>query len=193
MKKLSLAVLAAILTLTLCACIPSDYKNIDDTPDPNLPAPQSVEELYSVYGKIGRDMTRAEIAAIFGEGEPVPDDYGDIKYTNYYNETKSAGASVVFDENDVILMKTLFFNNKRNLIPFSEGFDFDSIPKIQSDMPVSVAADIMGSTPLELSCTYNSDGPDSAKKIYGWYNENADNLLLHTENGIIENVVFYRN
>ncbi len=193
MKKLSLVILAAILSLTLSACIPSDFENVNDSPDPNLPAPQSMEELYSIYNKIERDMTRADLAAILGDGEPALDEYGDVKYTNYFNETKSAGASVVFDANNVVQTKTLFFNHKKNLVPFSKGFDMSSIPEIQSDMPVSVASDIMGSRPLELSCTFNSDGPDSVNKIYGWYNENAENLLLHTTNEIIENVALYRN
>ena len=62
---------------------------------------------------------------------------------------------------------------------------------VKSDVTVTKAIEIMESTPLELSCTYDKTGPVSAKKLYGWYNEDGSNFMLHTENGLITNVVYY--
>lgn len=191
MKKLTLITLALLLVLTLTACLPSDFENANDTPDENLPAPQTKEELYSLYNELERDMTKAEIEDAFGEGEPRHDDFGDVMYVNYYNDTKSAGVSVIYDENDIIKTKMLFFNKKENLVPFSGRFDEDKIPDVKSDMTVEEVLNVMGSTPLELSCTYNDGGPLDTAKIYCWYNENTSNLMLHTENGVINNIAFY--
>ena len=89
------SVLATTLILTLCSCLPNDYADINDTPDENLPAPATREELYSLSDVIERDMTRADVEKKLGTGEEKRDDYGDVKYINYYNEEKSAGVSVI--------------------------------------------------------------------------------------------------
>lgn len=191
MKKFTLTLLALALVFTLTSCLPNDYANIDDTPDENLPAPQTKEELYSLYDMIERDMTRAEVESKLGTGEPSYDDFGDVKYINYFNDTKSAGVSIIYDD-DVVEKKMLYFNTKTNLVPFSGRYIDEKVSEVKSDMTVEAAVEVMGSTPLELSCTYDKDGPLDMNKIYCWYNEDTSSFMLHTENGIIENVVLYR-
>lgn len=193
MKKITTLILALMLTLSLSACLPNDYSNVNDTPDENLPAPATKEELYSLYDAVSRDMTKAQIEASLGEGTPMLDDYGDVKYYNYYNETKSAGVSVIYDIDETVQTKMLYFNTKANLVPFSGRFDEEKVPAIKSNMTVEDAIKIMNSTPLELSCTYKTDGPLSMAKIYCWYNEDTTNFMLHTENGTINNVALYKN
>ncbi|MBE6965774.1 MAG: hypothetical protein IJB42_01715 [Oscillospiraceae bacterium] len=192
MKKFTTILLTLALILTLTACLPNDFADVNDKPNDNLPAPATKEELYSLYDAIERDMTRSEIEAKFGTGEPKTDNYGDVKYINYYNEKKSAGVSVIYDDG-IVETKMLFFNSKKNLVPFSGRYIDEKIPEVKSDMTVENAIKIMGSAPLELSCTYDDDGPLDMDKIYCWYNEDASNFMLHTENGIIENVALYRN
>ncbi len=191
MKKLISLLLALTIALTLTACLPNDYASVDDVPDENLPAPQTKEELYSLYSKLDRDMTKPDIEAMFGEGEPQVDEYGDVKYINYYNETKSAGVSVIYDD-EVIKSKMLIFNKKANLIPFSGRYIDENVPSVKSDVTVEDALEIMGSAPLELSCTYGNDGPLDMAKIYCWYNEDGSNFMIHTDNGVISNVALYR-
>ncbi len=191
MKKFTTILLALTLVLTLCSCFPNDFTDVNDTPDEMLPAPATKEELYSLYDVIERDMTRAQIEEKLGAGEPKTDEYGDVKYINYYNTTKSAGVSVIYDDG-VVETKTLFFNSKKNLVPFSGRYIDEKVPEIKSDMTVETAVEIMGSYPLELSCKYDDDGPLDMDKIYCWYNEDTSNFMLHTENGIIENVALYR-
>lgn len=191
MKKFTSILLALALVLTLTSCLPNDYANVDDTPDESLPAPQTKEELYSLYDMIERDMTKAEVEARLGAGEPAYDDFGDVKYMNYFNETKSAGVSVIYDDG-VVETKMLYFNKKANLVPFSGRYIDEKVPEVKSDMTVEAAVELMGSAPLELSCTYDEDGPLDMNKIYCWYNEDTSNFMLHTENGIIENVALYR-
>lgn len=192
MKKLISIITSLFLVVALCSCMPNDYSNVNDTPDENLPAPETQEELYSLYSQLDRDMTKSDIEALFGTGEPQYDEYGDVKYINYYNETKSAGVSVIY-EDDIIKSKMLVFNKKANLIPFSGRYIDEKIPTVKSDMTVEDALDVMGSVPLELSCTYGNDGPLDMAKIYCWYNEDGSNFMLHTDNGVINNVALYRN
>lgn len=184
--------LTIALLLTLTACLPNDFSDIEDRPDENLPAPATKEELYSLYDAVGRDMTRTQVEEKLGTGEPKHDNFGDVKYITYYNEAKSAGVSVIYDDG-IVKNKMLFFNSKKNLVPFSGRYTDEKIPEIKSDMTVENAIKIMGSTPLELSCTYDDDSPLDMDKIYCWYNEDASSFMLHTENGIIENVALYRN
>ncbi len=190
MKKL--IPLFLILVLALCSCIPSDYENIDDTPKDTLPAPQSYEELYSLYSTVDYKATKADLDSRFGEPTPSYDDYGSVLFLTYFNATKSAGVSVVFNEEEKILSKTLYFNTKTNLIPFSGRYASDKIHDIKKDMFVTAAIEEMGSQPLELSCIYEKEGPESATKIYCWYNEDGSNFMLHTKNGLIENIALYR-
>ena len=191
MKKLILILNALLLTLLLTACLPSDYENVNDTPDETLPAPQTYDELYSLYDFVQRDMTKAELEEKFGEGSPSYDEYGDIKFFNYYNAEKSAGVSIIY-KNDIVETKMLYFNKKANLVPFSGRFNDALVPEIKSNMTVEDAVKLMNSTPLELSCTYNPEGPLDMAKIYCWYNEDSSNFMMHTENGVISNVALYR-
>lgn len=192
MKKLTSILLALVMVLTLTSCLPSNYESVNDTPDETLPAPQTRDELYSLYDAIERDMTKAELESKFGSGTPSYDEYGDVKYINYYNSTKSAGVSVIYDSQDVVETKMLYFNKKANLVPFSGRYDDAQVSYVKSDMTVEEAVKLMNSTPLELSCTYNDGGPLDMAKIYCWYNEDTSNFMLHTENGIINNVALYR-
>ena len=192
MKKFVISALTFIMILTLCSCLPNDFKNVNDTPVESLPAPQSLEEVYSLYSKTERNMSKADLDALFGEGTPILDEFGDIKFYNYYNDIKSAGVSVIFDENDVIKTKTLFFNTKQNLIPFSEPYVELNVPSVKSGLALEDAIKIMdNAVPLELSCTFSKEGPLNHEKIYCWYNEDSSNFMLHTENGIIKNVALY--
>lgn len=192
MKKNAFILILSMLLLMLTSCLPSEYENVADTPDSNLPAPESAEELYSMYNAVERGMTAAELEAKLGSGEPVYDEFGRIKYLNYFNDKKSAGVTVIYD-GDVVLTKTLYFNTKRNLVPFSGRFDESKIPLIKNDMTVSAAKEVMGSMPLEISCNFLPDGPLSTKKIYCWYNEDASSFMIHTENDLVSNVVLHRN
>lgn len=192
MKKLLSLLLATLMLFTLFSCMETPYENVNDTPDENLPAPETKEELYSLYDAIERDMPKATVEELFGEGIPSYDDYGDVKYITYHNETKSAGVSLSFDENDLVIIKTLFFNKKENLIPFSGRFFDDKTSLIKEDVTIEKAVEIMGTVPLELSCQFDESGPLSTKKIYCWYNEDGSNFMVNTENGVIESVVIFR-
>ena len=192
MKKFTPIFLTLMVALLLCSCYPSIYENVNDVPDESLPAPQSAEELYSLYDTVSRDMTKDELTLKHGEGTPSFDDYGDLKFITYFNDTKSAGVSITFNKDGTVLSKTLYFNKKENLIPFSGRYIDEKIPLIKTDMSVESAVKEMNSTPLELSCYYLDDGPLSANKIYCWYNEDGSNFMLHTEKGTVSNVALYR-
>ncbi|MBR3848277.1 MAG: hypothetical protein IKM21_03185 [Oscillospiraceae bacterium] len=188
MKKLIPIFLLILFTLT--GCFSSIYDDIENTPDPDLPAPQSVEELYSLYSAVEQGMTKAELTERYGE--PTPADYkGEIMYYKYFNETKSAGVAVYFNDNDKVTGKTLFYNNKSNLIPFSGRYSYDKLSNLKEDMTIEAAIAEMGSHPLEVSCTYGTDGPESAKNIYVWYNEDGSTLMINTDNGVIESIIRY--
>lgn len=191
MKKIFLLAVSFAVIFSLSSCLPSEYKNVEDSPDESLPAPQTKEELYSLYDQVDRGMTRADAVSKFGEGKVSLDDYGEEKFTTYFNETKSAGVSLSFDADEKVISKTLYFNDKRNLIPFSGRFESDSIHYIKTDMSVSEAKEIMGSEPLELSVAYLSDGPMSTRKIYCWYNEDSSSFMIHTKNELVENIALY--
>ncbi len=191
MKKL--IPLFLVIVLTLCSCLPSYYENVDDTPKETLPAPQSVDELYSLYSVVDSGMTKEDLDSRFGEPTPSYDEYGEVIFYTYFNETKSAGVSVAFDPDNKVLSKTLYFNTKWNLVPFSGRYISEKIPEIKTDMFVEAAIDEMGSRPLELSHRYGNQGPEDAANIYCWYNEDGSNFMIHTKNGLIENVALYRN
>ncbi len=190
MKKLIPLVLALVLLLS--SCISSEVDRVPDIPDESLPAPQTVEELYSLYDAVGQDMPKSELDLLYGEPTPSYDDFGDVKFYTYFNASKSAGVSVIFDIDEKLSTKMLFFNTKKNLIPFSGSYINEKIPLIKTDMSVDSAIKEMGSVPLELSCQYTSDGPDNTKNIYCWYNEDGSNFMIHTSRGLIENVALYR-
>ena len=192
MKKTLSLLLATLMLFTLFSCVETPYENVKDVPDENLPAPESKEELYSLYDAVERDMPKPSVEALFGEGIPAYDDYGDIKYITYHNETKSAGVSLYFDKNDLVIIKTLFFNKKENLIPFSGRFFDNKTSLIKEKMTIENAIEIMGTRPLELSCQFDQAGPLSTKKIYCWYNEDGSNFMVNTEDGVIESVVVFR-
>ena len=191
MKKLIPLIL--VLVLTLCSCLPSNYENVDDTPKENLPAPQSYDELYSLYSVVDSKMTKNDLDALYGEPTPSYDDYGTPLFYTYFNATKSAGVSIIFNEEEKVLSKTLYFNTKKNLIPFSGRYINEKIPDIKKDMFVAAAINEMGSKPLELSHRYGTEGPESSTNIYCWYNEDGSNFMIHSKNGLIENVALYRN
>lgn len=190
MKKILPLIL--ILVLILSSCLPTEVSKVDDVPDETLPAPQSMEELYEIYNGVSSGMTKEELDSLYGEPTPSYDDFGDIKFFTYFNETKSSGVSVMFDYDDVITTKTLFFNKKANLIPFSGRYIDEKIPLIKTDTSLEKAITEMGSVPLEISCQYTNEGPDSNKSIFCWYNEDGSNFMVHTENGLISNVILYR-
>ncbi len=188
MKKLIPIFLLIVLTLT--GCFSSLYDDIENTPDPNLPAPQSMEELYSLYNEVEQGMSKSELTERFGE--PIPADYkGEVMYYKYFNETKSAGVAVYFNDNEKVTGKTLFYNSKENLIPFSGSYIYEKVSNLKEDMTIESAIKEMGSRPLEISCTYGTDGPESSKNIYVWYNEDGSALMINTNNGIIESIVRY--
>lgn len=191
MKKLIPLVLAFVLLFSSCFSFLDE--NVPDTPDENLPAPQTKDELYSLYSKVSRGQTKAELDELFGEPTPSYNEYGELKFYTYFNETKSAGVSVIFDEDEVVDAKNLFFNTKYNLVPFSGRYINENIHLIKTDTAVSKAIEIMeGSEPLELSCRYGDDGPDDTLNIYAWYNEDGASFMLHTNKGLVENVALYR-
>ncbi len=190
MKKLIPLVLALVVLLS--SCLESEVDKAPDIPNEALPAPETKEELYSLYSAVGYGQPKEELDSLYGEPTPSYDDFGLVKFYTYFNQTKSAGVSVIFDNEQKLKIKTLFFNTKQNLIPFSGRYDDDKIRLIKTDMALDSAIDTMSSTPLELSCEYSKDGPDSTKNIYCWYNENGDNFMIHTENGFVENVALYR-
>ena len=192
MKKILSLILSSALILMLASCLPSDFEDVNDVPDPNLPAPATAEDLYSLYNQVERDMTKSQIEALLGSGVPSYNEFDELKFTSYFNETKSAGVSVIYTAEDVVSTKMLYFNTKKNLVPFSGRFDADKISLIKDNMSVASACEVMGSTPLELSCEYNPDGPLSTNKIYSWYNEDSSNFMLHTEDDLITNVALYR-
>lgn len=189
MKKLIPLILLIVLALT--GCFPSYYADVDNTPDPNLPAPQSIEELYSLYNTVERDMSKAELDELYGE--PTPSEYaGEIMFYKYFNETKSAGVAVYFSEDNKVTGKTLFYNTKSNLVPFSNRYIYEKIQEVKPDMTIDDAIEVMdGAIPLEISCTYGKDGPESSKNIYYWCNEDGSIFRIDTNNGIIENCVRY--
>ncbi len=190
MKKL--IPLMLIIILLLSSCFSTEVEKVEDIPDENLPAPQSIDELYELYGNVSQGMTKEELDSLYGEPTPSYDDFGDIKFYTYFNEIKSSGVSVIFDTNDTVATKILFFNSKTNLIPFSGRYIDEKIPLIKTDMSLEAAASEMGSSPLEISCQYTNEGPDSTKNIFCWYNEDGSNFMVHTETGIISNVILYR-
>ncbi len=192
MKKITATLLALMLLFTITGCFPNEYSHVNDSVDPTKPAPKTFEEAYSLYNKVERGMTKTDIEQMFGEGQVSRDAYGDVSHITYFNETKSAGVSVIYEYNDIVKAKTLFFNTKRNLVPFSGRFDKNKIPSIKSDMSVTEAIRIMDSTPLEISCVYGEQGPLDFKKIYCWYNEDASSFMLHTERDVIANVALYK-
>lgn len=191
MKKFTIMLLSFMLLFSMTACFPDDYDHVNDSVDPNKPAPQSYEEAYSLYDKVQRGMKKADVEQMFGKGKVSKDAYGEISHITYFNETQSAGVSIIYEYDDSVKAKTLFFNTKRNLVPFSGRFDKNKIPSIKSDMSVSEAIRIMGSEPLEISCAYSDDSPLNFKKIYCWYNEDASSFMLHTERDVITNVALY--
>ena len=192
MKKITAMLLSLILLFTVTGCFPDEYSHVNDSVDPNKPAPKTYEEAYSLYDKVERGMKKAEIENLFGEGRISKDAYGEISHITYFNEIQSAGVSIIYDYDDSVKAKTLFFNTKQNLVPFSGRFEKNKIPSIKSDMSVSEAIRIMGSTPLEISCVYGDQGPLDFKKIYCWYNEDASSFMLHTERDVISNVALYK-
>ena len=184
MKKLIPVFLLIILVLAGCDDIPIAG------PDPNLPAPESYEELYSLYNEVSRGMSKAELDERYGD--PTPKDYkGEIMYYTYFNETKSAGVSVYFNDNDRVTGKTLFYNDKNNLVPFSGRYIHDNIANVKEDMTIEAAVTEMGAVPLEISCTYGKDGPESSNNIYFWCNEDGSIFRIDTENGVITNCIRY--
>lgn len=192
MKKFTVLFLAFMMLFTMTACFPDDYDHVNDSVDPNKPAPQSYEEAYSLYDKVERGMKKAEVEQLFGKGQISKDAYGEVSHITYFNDTQSAGVSIIYEYDDSVKAKTLFFNTKKNLVPFSGRFDKNKIPSIKSDMSVSEAIRIMGSEPLEISCAYGDDSPLNFKKIYCWYNEDASSFMLHTERDVITNVALYK-
>ena len=181
-----------IIMLLLSSCFSTEVEKVEDTPNENLPAPQSMDELYELYGNVSQGMTKEELDSLYGEPTPSYDDFGDVKFYTYFNEIKSSGVSVIFDRNDAVATKILFFNTKTNLIPFSGRYIDEKIPLIKTDMPLQTAISEMGSTPLEISCQYTNEGPDSTKNIFCWYNEDGSNFMVHTETGLISSVILYR-
>ncbi len=187
MKKTLLALLALLMVFSITACFPDEYEGINNTPDKNLPAPETVEELYSVYDQIDYDMSKKNVEELFGKGELSSDKVS----LTYYNETKSAGVTILYSSNDQIQAKTLFYNTKKNLIPFSDGFDHKKVSKIERDSSIASAAEIIGSAPLELSCTYGKNGPDDLKLLYIWLNKDGSSLVLEVSSGKIENIMVH--
>ncbi len=189
MKKILIAVIAIIMLLSLNSCFgfifnePEEEIVIDETAIP----PETMEELYSYYDKIERGMTKAEIEALFGTGEIKYDDEMEI-FTSYKNEKKSAGVNIIYNYDDTVSAKILYYNKSADLVKFSNEFDEDNIPELSEKDPVSKAEGFFGKG-LEIGCQYNANSPTGYSKILSWFNEDGSNFQIHTNNELIQQMI----
>ena len=67
----------------------------------------------------------------------------------------------------------------------------ENIANISEGMTIEEVIKEMGSTPLEITCTYGADGPESSNNIYYWCNEDGSILKVDTENGTVKTFLRY--
>ncbi len=189
MKKFLIAAIAIIMLLSLNSCFglifnePEEETIIDETAIP----PETVDELYSYYNKIDRSTTKAEIEALFGAGEVKYDEDVEI-FTAYKNEKKSAGVNIIYNYDDTVSAKILYYNKSADLVKFSNEFDEDKISELSEKDPVAKAETLFGKG-LEIGCQYNANSPTGYSKILSWFNEDGSNFQIHTNNELIAQMI----
>lgn len=190
MKKFLIAVIAIIMLLSLNSCFgfifnePEEVVTIDETAIP----PETMDELYSYYNKIDRGTTKAEVEALFGKGE-VKYEGDDVElFTVYKNEKKSAGVNIIYNYDDTVSAKVLYYNKSADLVKFSNEFDEDKIPELSEKDPVAKAEELFGKG-LEIGCQYNANSPTGYSKILSWFNEDGSNFQIHTNNELIQQMI----
>ncbi|MBR5272227.1 MAG: hypothetical protein IKU25_02385 [Clostridia bacterium] len=189
MKKFLCLILSVILILSMTSCsLFDDGEVVDAKSDPNLPAPETLEELYSYYNQVERGMTRAQIEAKFGVGEDSFDEEGAKTFTTYKNEKKSAGVTVIYSFDDSVSAKILYYNNAKDLVKFCTPFDEAKLEKLEQDQLMKNVREILGDG-LELSCEYSANSLTNFSKIYSWFNEDGSNLQFYTDNDVVKQMV----
>ena len=187
MKKFLICALACCMLFCFVGC---DFwgEESEIVIDPNAIPPETIEELYSYYNQIERGMTKADVEALFGEGELHYDD-GMPTFTSYKNEKKSAGVNVIYAAGDKVSAKILYYNKAEDLVKFSSSFDPDKISQISEKDPVSKAEELFGKA-LEIGYEYDANTLTGYSKILSWFNEDGSNLQIHTDNEIIEQIIY---
>lgn len=191
MKKFTLLTCLLALLLLCSACMPMP-ESTEEVPqvDPNAIPPETVEELYSYYNRVDRTMTRADVEALFGPGEERKDDTGELMYIAYINEKKSCGVNVIYNYEDTVRAKTLYYNKSEDLIPFANGYTEEALSEIHEKDYLSKAVELFGGEGLEIVCEYSQNNVLDAAKIYSWYNEDGSSVQLHTQGDKISQVVW---
>ena len=173
--------------MTSCSLF-DDGEVVDTQVDPNLPAPETLEELYSYYNQVERGMTKAQIEEKFGTGEDSFDEEGAKTFTTYKNEKKSAGVTVIYAFDDSVSAKILYYNNAKDLVKFCTPFDDAKLEKLDQEQLMKTVREILGEG-LELSCEYSANNPSNFSKIYSWFNSDGSNIQFYTDNDVVKQMV----
>lgn len=191
MKKISLILSLFLIALCCTSCMPWP-ESTEEVPqvDPNAIPPETVEELYSYYNQVNRTMTRADVEALFGPGEERKDDTGEVMYIAYVNEKKSSGVNVIYNYEDTVRAKTLYYNKSEDLIPFANGYTEEALSEVHEKDKLSKAEELFGGPGLEIVCEYSQNNVLDEAKIYSWYNEDGSSVQLHTQGDKISQVVW---
>ena len=193
MKKMLLMGTVLALCLGLCGCFPNvDSTNEIPEVDPNAIPPQNREELYSYYDQIQRGMTRVDVEKLFGKGAPMKDDLGEEKYTAYRNDKKSSGVNVLYDFEGKVYAKVLYYNKSDDLRPFASHYDAERLSELDKGKPLSLAEKVFGGPGLEIVCQYSANSPTDTSYIHSWLNDDGSNVQLHSQNGVITQVILNR-
>ena len=188
MKKFILFSLTVLMLLSFFSCgLMQEEEEV--IIDPTATPPETVEELYSYYNQINRGMSREEVEKLFGEGEVKYDEDGVENFTSYKNEIKSAGVNVIYAYDDTVSAKILYYNKSADLVKFSSSFDENKISELSENEPVAKAEQLFGKS-LEIGCIYSLNSPTGYSKILSWFNEDGSNFQIHTNNELIDQLVF---
>ena len=188
MKKFICLILSAIMVLSITSCSLLD----DGEPpvvniDPDAVPPGSVEELYSYYDQVQRNMTKKTIDKLLGKGEESRTENGLM--VKYRNESKSAGVDVVYTDGGVVSSKILYYNKQADVAKFCTPFKKEQINELDTNMLVKNIKEVLGDG-IEVACQYNMNSSGGFSKIYIWFNEDGSSLQVHADDDIAKQFVY---
>ena len=177
--KLLPLVLAVFMLAGVFAGCDSDSKSSKSSKSSDEKASSvSKETVFEYYNKVEIGMTKEKVDSALGvSGKSSSQLEGLFLYTN---EKTSYGVSVLFDDKNSVMAKTLLYPDREDIAPLcTKKFTQEQSDSIKNGMSYDDVKKLVGEDGIEINQTQIPFDDDKVSKIFVWVNNN-DSLLQVT-------------
>lgn len=176
--------MALLLVLSGCG-------NSTDSSNTTGQSAVSKETVFEFYDKVQLDQTKEQVDTELGV---IPTESTQLEDSFVYvNEKTGFGVSVLFNENGLVMSKTLLYPDFEDIAFLTQKAvtleQADSIPEGASDEEVKT---ILGGAGIEISATQIAFEDNKVSYIRLWVNQDGSRLqVVFLTDGTVGNVGFY--